>query len=292
MTDFAYSDIPPGIRADQTIMSLRGSIFLKLGIERPADTDQMDYNSPDWKVLSPILAEPAKGIYESLFGMASDQRDRFYQSNYAGGIASNWCDKLSLASLDGEYLEADFTLASRYGFGGVIRVDFTVNTEHYPSITRRVLQNLVVRAGKALPAGSYANVTRVTMTYTTDHFEHSVSDMGGTRDLIRTETGTIDPDGAKVSMPFTSWEKVNQRLELGVAASELVNHLNENIEYYHKAIWWSMDRRVLCAGNEQHQHRLGGRPRTHRHHRKFHRLPGFAGGVHRLGRHQDPGRPV
>lgn len=243
MTDFAQSDIPEGRRADQRVVDIRGSITLKLAVERPSDEPDGAFKKEEWNNIAPLLAEPAKAIHEVLGGVVDNQRDRFFQANNAAAIATNWCNGLRLSAADGTPVEADFTLASAYRFGQSVRVDFTLSmTGELGGVTRAQLQALTLRAPKVdLPQGSIANVTRVSFTYATDNFEYTVQDRGGTRDLLRTD-GTFEPSGARISLPLTSWEKVDQRAEIRQAVDELVDHLNEHVEYYHKAIWWRMDR--------------------------------------------------
>jgi hypothetical protein len=62
----------------------------------------------------------------------------------------------------------------------------------------------------------------------------------GVNDLIRPETGIRD--SASVQFPLDPWEAVDERMEITRSARDLIEHLNEHVEYYHKAIWWRMDR--------------------------------------------------
>jgi hypothetical protein len=45
-----------------------------------------------------------------------------------------------------------------------------------------------------------------------------------------------------MSKPTNSYEQQDLRAELTAAMDDCIDHLNEKMEYYHKAIWWSMDR--------------------------------------------------
>ena len=38
-----------------------------------------------------------------------------------------------------------------------------------------------------------------------------------------------------------AWEQRNPRVEDTRLSAELLEHLNDNLEYYHHAIWWTMD---------------------------------------------------
>ncbi|MGI9021783.1 MAG: hypothetical protein ACR2HV_00850 [Acidimicrobiales bacterium] len=53
---------------------------------------------------------------------------------------------------------------------------------------------------------------------------------------------TGQADLANIALPLDAWERVDEQLEIRRSVDELVEHLNEHVEYYHKAIWWRMDR--------------------------------------------------
>jgi hypothetical protein len=59
---------------------------------------------------------------------------------------------------------------------------------------------------------------------------------------VNVETGSHDPAGATLFAIPDEWERRNVRQEMITAAQGLIEHLNEHVEFYHKAIWWSMDR--------------------------------------------------
>lgn len=236
--NFASSDLPAGLRSQQRITSLRGSIFLKLAIERPEDKADGSFDDAQWSVLRRFLPGPAKAVFDAL-GRSARSRDEAFQKEHAPSIAANWCNHLSLVVL-GTEITADFTLATRYEAGRTVRVDFTVDPSSLGSLKRSNLQNLGVISGKKLNAGSIANLTGMSLTYTTAHFERSEQARTGVNDLIDPDTGNTDR--AQVSFPLDAWDNVDERAEIKRAVRDLVDHLNEHVEYYHKAIWWSMDR--------------------------------------------------
>lgn len=60
-------------------------------------------------------------------------------------------------------------------------------------------------------------------------------------------------NGATLYTPLDEWEQRSPRLEDIRLSAELVEHLNVNLEYYHHAIWWTMDpnrRYMLLDGYE------------------------------------------
>ena len=239
-TNFATSDIVAGPRANQGLTFIRGSIYVSLAVERPRDTADGKFDSALWQVAQPLLDVPAFGIFSGLAALVAEQRDRLFQAEHAPGMAARWADRIDLQLSDGRTLHADCTLASRYQFNQVVRIDYSVPSEQLVGLTRQSLTQLRVVPHLSLPPGSVANLVRASITYNTDRFEHSVEGRTGTNDLVKPITGLADR--AVIALPLDEWERVDERLELRRAVEELVAHLNEHVEYYHKAIWWRMDR--------------------------------------------------
>jgi hypothetical protein len=238
-TNFTTSDIPPGTRAEQPITYLRGSIFVDLAIERPKDTPDGKYDDARWNVFKNLLGTPALGIFSQLVERVEADRDRFFQANFAPFIAAKWANRLQL-KIGRNTFNVDSTLATRYQFNRGVRIDFVVPTEQLDGLQRTDLQNVLVFPIDDLPPGSVANLKRMSLTYSTARFERSVQARTGVNDLISPETGRLEQ--AAVSFPLDAWESVNERLEITRSVQDLVEHLNEHVEYYHKAIWWHMDR--------------------------------------------------
>ena len=238
LTHFQNSDIPPGRRSDQRIFSLSGSLYIRLGVDRPADATDNQFDESRWAVLQRFLGIPAKGVFARLRALSEDSRDSAFQRDVAPTTAAKWVNTLQLSTNAG-LLAADFTLASRYSFNGMMRVDFNVDVSSV--ITRESLNSLTVKATQDLPAGSVANITRMTFDYQTVHFRNQVSSGTRTDDLVLPD-GTIDTLGAVFTFLPSEWERKNERAEIIAAVNDLVLHLNEHAEYYHKVIWWNMDR--------------------------------------------------
>ena len=105
-----------------------------------------------------------------------------------------------------------------------------------------MLSSIRVDATNPLTPGSVANVTSISYTYDTDNFRRSVSVPMGSNDLLTVDTGAVDPNGAQGFQSPDIWEQQDERAEMVKAVQELIGHLNEHVEHYHKAIWWAMDR--------------------------------------------------
>lgn len=238
-TNFTTSEIPIGSRAQQRLTFVRGSIFLSLGIERPRDAADGTFLPDSWNRLQPFLGLPAFGIFSGLSSIAVGMRDRIFQAEQSGRIAAEWTNGLTL-KLGTRTVAADFTLASRYQYNQVVRVDFTIPATELLAITREAMTDVTLGHTTGLPPGSIANLRRATITYTTDRFERTVEGRTGTNDLVNPTSG--DPDNATFGLPLDAWERVDERLEIRRSVQELLEHLNEHAEFYHKAIWWRMDR--------------------------------------------------
>jgi GH25 family lysozyme M1 (1,4-beta-N-acetylmuramidase) len=239
VTNFSTSDIVPGPRAGQQLTYLRGSIYVSLGIERPRDTDDGKFDAARWLVTQSLLGAPAFGIFSILAEVNESQRDRIFQAEHAPGMAARWANEIQI-KVGGSVRHADCTLASRYQFNRTVRIDFVMSGGELAGLTRQSLQQLVVAPIHGLPPGSVANLTRMTLTYNTDRFERTVEGRTGTNDLINAMNGNAD--NASVLFPLDAWEQVDERLEIRRSVDQLIEHLNEHVEYYHKAVWWRMDR--------------------------------------------------
>lgn len=237
--EFANSDIPSGPRSGQRITSLRGSVYLTMAVERPADATDGKINRTAWRVVAPLLPGTSGMLHEQIVRAADEFRDEFFQKNFASAVAAEWCNRIKLRTNRGA-LRADFTMATAYKAGRSVRVDFTVAFDALSGLTRRDLINLTVLNNQELTPGSVANLTGMNITYTTAQYQRTEQGTTGINDLVSPETGLSD--SAQVSFPLDAWDAVDERREIRLAVGELVEHLNEHVEYYHKAIWWNMDR--------------------------------------------------
>lgn len=240
ITQFQYSSTLPGTRAQQKLTYLQGSLYLTIAVERPADSGDGQFDAVRWAAISPFLGMPALAVWARLAERAQALRDQEFQREHAPTIAAKWVNSLKLRA-SGADLQADFTLATRYEFNRTIRVDFSVPASEAAKLDRQRLVDMVVQATTGLPAGSVAKVTRLSMRYGTAGFQRTIDGISGVGDLLEPATAVPDP-GADVVCPLDAWDQVDERAAMRHGVSELLEHLNEHVEFYHKAVWWSMDR--------------------------------------------------
>ncbi|MCZ0962518.1 hypothetical protein [Paracoccus benzoatiresistens] len=244
---WADSDIPPGRRMDHPVNHVTGSAYIKLSIDRPREqgaTETMDDYFKIWSPLAPLLSQPARQVIANLAAANERARDLYFQREVAPGMAARWADNLRLQFGTSPITNIDFTLATTYRYGGTVRVDFTVPVAA-ASLNRAMMQQMTLLAGTALPPGSVASLERMSLHYYTDHFDRAVDSDHGVRDLVTVETGQPDGSGAAAHFPLSAWEREDLRAVIEDGVAKLLVHLNANSVYYHKVIWWLMDRDEL-----------------------------------------------
>jgi hypothetical protein len=208
------------------------------------------------------IAHDATVIAEALSKEPTAQQryDKFHR-DVMPGIAADFVDGLELWAV---YYNAtifladmDFTLVSDYQAGNPLLV--SVRGRLTTPFARRDLTHLIIKSKKGLPTGCRLIVNDAMFTYRTSSFEHVLAHQQKVNDDIKLPTvivaglatgpllgagiGTtsLAGDGATINTPMDSWEQLNPRKEDERLSNELVEHLNSNLEYYHHAIWWTMD---------------------------------------------------
>lgn len=245
-TAWVDSDIPPGRRCDHEINYITGSICVQLSIERPREAEEgetMEDYYKTWTPFAGILGEPIRRVVERIERIQQG-RDHYFQREVAPTMAVRWADRLRLELNARPIPGVDFTLATTYRFGQTVRIDFTVPVSS-GTLTRQQLQQITIHAGHELPPGSVANFKSLSIRYFTDHFDHRARSVYGMNDLIDATTGQPETTGAATSLPLSAWERQNLRERIEDGVEKLITHLNANLVYYHKVIWWLMDRDEL-----------------------------------------------
>jgi hypothetical protein len=241
-TNFANSKIMPGKRSIQPLTSLRGSLYVTMRIERPADGAEDAFDAAKWLPIARLTGAPTYSIWAKLARLERAARDARFQQEDAPAVAAKWIDKLLLQA-GTQSLDADFTMASSYGYGRQLRVDFNVRS--VSGLNRDLIKAMTVstKSENMLTPGSGVMVDRAVVRYGTARFRKGLNSEPGRDDLIAPETGEPDPQGAALEFPLDpEWDDVDEQQEIRNSVGELVEHLNEHVEHYHKAIWWNMDR--------------------------------------------------
>jgi hypothetical protein len=183
--------------------------------------------------------------YATLMGYANVYD--FLNNYFAGRLISEWdgifyddimpsvFEKI-VESLRLTGLSLDFTAPSQYrGRERRLRLRLRGTSTR----TRRQLAELgLLRlessspAARALRSFSLLIAERLTLRYSTAHFEGTLFDASLGDDLL---------DGVLLPVPLSAREKQNPRKEDELIANQLVEHLNSNLEHYNKALWRRLD---------------------------------------------------
>lgn len=221
------------------------------------------------------MAQDARAMTESLFDEPSaEERYARFQQEVMPAAAAGFVDQLELYALVGDSERrlngADFTMVSEYRPGTPLLV--SVRGRITTPVSRASIAALVIKSGVPLPAGCRVIVNSASVRYQTDNFRHDmINDQRINDDIdlpIVASTGTptvpglpvplppgfptkwnpipgVTPvrvgSGAMLYTPLDEWEQRSPRHEDVRLSAKLVEHLNANLEYYHHAIWWTMD---------------------------------------------------
>jgi hypothetical protein len=173
---------------------------------------------------------------------------------------------------------ADFTLVSNYEPGKPLLVSLRGRITN--PISRADISSLIVKCSAPMPPGCRAIVNSASLRYQTRRFRHDLVNDSRVNDDIDlptvayTDTPPIPHvptlpipfvpptpppgfptkwtpipgmtpirggEGATLYTPLDEWEQRSPRIEDMRLSAELIDHLNANLEFYHHAIWWTMD---------------------------------------------------
>lgn len=200
----------------------------------------------------------ARALAESLWAEPSnEERYRRFQRDVVPGAVAGFVNTLELFAVvnanEVKLSGVDFTLVSEYEPGIPLLV--TVRGTMSVPVTRSDIGQLIIKSAQGLPDGCRAIINSATIRYQTNTFEHRLIDderinddidpprivVTFAQDKTPIYTKTTSGTGAALYSPLDAWEQRNPRVEDIRLAAELLEHLNDNLEYYHHAIWWSMD---------------------------------------------------
>ena len=204
------------------------------------------------------VAKGARGLAQELYELDPQDRYARFQHDVVPGVVEGFINSLELSARVGgrrvSIAGADFTLVSQYEPGRPLEVALNANMSS--QLRRNEIDQLVISSSQPLPEGCRAILNGASLRYRTGSFTHQLVTDGRINDDIepaRVTTSinvllsqislvTIQPAGAAtIHVPLDAWEQRNPRKEDRRLANELISHLNDNLEYYHHAIWWAMD---------------------------------------------------
>lgn len=280
------SDIPEGKRFTQPLTTLSGSIWVRIGIEMPtvgdiageideATDQEITYEDKLFTLYGPYtsyLPVSISQIVSKTVSASPEVRNRYFQRELAPHMARHFVDDLRISDTDGNDLDADFTLATNYSYGQSVRVDFTVDLND-SGLNREMLKKLTLKLKseffdsgtgetekpkQTLPPRSFMNVTRGVIRYGNDFYDDTASSDRGTRDLVKSVNGHGDEKGAILTFRPSPADERDLQNVIENAYKDFKDRINARPFFYHKAIWWNMDRDELYTLLDGHSFEEAG----------------------------------
>lgn len=244
---YVGSDMPTGAYAEDELIYLDGYLRIQFRIQRPADNIDGTFLPAAW---SPLwwLGITAMQWWQSYLE-AQEERDAIFAAQLGPRIAEEITNGLQFYAVDEDdnetLLPIDSTLLSDFQNDAALYVSLRLNADVPPLRRDRIKfikigTTINTNAGplnidSLLPTGSKIIVRSGQMGYRTDYLAH---DLFRHSNILNDLSGT---DGVLIFTPLSRQELRRPREEDKEYANSLLKHLNDYLEYYHRAIWWRMD---------------------------------------------------
>ena len=268
-SNWTGSNLPTGRYVDEIVEDLEGELRVRMRIVRPPDPGEGESAAQvaGWARVALLLAGQPQDLFERVRAAATAQRDAVFQSQIAPRVAEEWVKglKVTLKLRDNREVHpaTDATLLTSYSPDGwhYVRVRFdSLTAPGEPQYTRDQIEEVSLQADQArqLPGTSKAVVENLALRYRTAHLDHILA----AQQLLQDDLTSADP--VTLRTPPDQRELRNPREEDQELARTLVHHLNEHLEHYHQAIWWSMDanRRYMLLDGYLAPPKAGARRRS------------------------------
>ena len=250
--NYEGSDMPTGAYADEKLDYVEGELTLRFQLSRPRDNDQEDFNPASWNwmgLLLPML-NPQE-LYRN-FLKGQSLKDRIFLEQVGPRIARAFVDLMKVAWVDSSDVEhplpIDTTLLSNFTNDTPLAVSLRLSGA-VPPVARKDIKFIKI-SEFAFPGVLFANVLPANSRVIVDGGQISYRTKYSSGYLFRSGRVANDltgSDSVRVYTPLTLEELRKPREEDKELARRLLDHLNENIERYHHALWWRMspDRRYM-----------------------------------------------
>ncbi len=239
-------DFPRSRYSEEAPTTLEGELRLSFILPRPRDAEDGSFQLAEWEAYRDVLPFFARDIFSRWLEQAvaanksaTAARDEIFQREVAPQIAANLVNRLRFAYVGSDggetELPLDATLVSRYRENRSLYVTLRPAGD-LPEVPREDIAYFkIAYEGAALPPEAKVIVQKGRLRYRTDHISALLFD--GRRLLDDLRGG----DPVVVATPVSRRELRNPREEDREAADRLVAHLNDHLEFYHQALWHSLD---------------------------------------------------
>ncbi|RAP36984.1 peptidase C39 [Legionella quinlivanii] len=256
------SNFPSGTFASEKIINASGSFQIRFIIRRPEDklVETDDYSKPiygptgiigyqkkmvedinegNWQSLIPFMgADTPQGFYEHYLKNARN-KDEVFHRVLGEKIATAFVSALTFHVADetGNEIASmafDSSLTSRYRKEGILNI--TIRFMGPSQFSRDKLHYLKIRCGTTNVLPDYSSIIIVSgfIRYKTAHYEGFLCRYQSIQDDLSPS------DGATLYAGPGADELRDPRKDDLAVLNSLLSHLNDHLEYYHKALWYHM----------------------------------------------------
>ena len=222
--------------AEQAISIYTGELFFEFSF----------FNTNDGMINDDIIN------FFKIFGISvNEYRDRYLRdeelADMVGPRAIEFLlNAVTIQTDKGRDLRFDLTLVNRFRQNATLQLTVRQSAATPRNIPRNQIDAIVIRLDKTKLERDGVNVEQFgnkymkirvrsgNIRYRTQNFSSTLFNGRLENDLF------ADNDGVYIPTPLNGDELRNPRGEDVDAANRLLHHLNENLEYYHKAIWYEM----------------------------------------------------
>jgi hypothetical protein len=182
-------------------------------------------------------ASPLPSLLADMAKAAPDTHATYFESKIAPVLAQKYVESLRLSGTGAggkTLLKLEPTLLSSYRAGTSHRIAFLDAGVVSQGVTRSKLEQVELTTPIKLPAYYSASVAGGEARLTTKHLQTTI-------DIQVADRKSIQQGVSSFSLPLRTEELRSEKDDDALAVKDLISHLNQNVEYYHKAIWWTMD---------------------------------------------------
>jgi hypothetical protein len=261
--DYEGSDLPEGRFADGDINYLEGGIYIRFDIASPHQLTTLEERQELLDLMDPfvhLVPGLQRHVDRIVDAKAEARNDLFYQF-VAPELAAAIVENLQIEAIvesgpDGDESEQrlplDTTLVSRFENGQSHYVSLRQSGDIGPlvradvkGITIRKASEVRLQDGRSLadvlPVNSKITIRSGVMRYRTEHYSGYLFRKSRIHDDLVGYGGFGDEsEKVRIATPLTRGELRNPRQDDLEAANALQDHLNDNLEHYHRVIWMNM----------------------------------------------------
>jgi hypothetical protein len=233
-------DFPQHSYAEEAPNVLEGELRINFLLPRPHDDKDGAYQVDMWKPYAWLLPVAALELWTAEMSVRSQaERDVYFQQQVAPGIAARLVEQLQFAYITRTGVDVpvaiDATLVSRFSESAPLYVSLRPAGVPRPLPRSEIARFKITYPGTELPDEARVIIESGRVRYRTPHLTHLLFDDP------RILTDLARGGEVLVATPVDRYEMRNPRQEDQQLAERLVKHLNEHLEYYHQAIWVTMD---------------------------------------------------